>query len=354
MPHRLLIAGLLRTARDALQGVGSGRDKRTGKSRTWLPAVRGGGRQRGYGRVSLVGAGCGDPELLTLKAARLLDTADVVIYDRLVAPAIVALAARAQCIYVGKLPGRHSVPQAEIEALILEHARRGRDVVRLKGGDPFLFGRGGEEMLSLRSRGIDVTICPGVSAGLGCAASSGIPLTRRGVADGCLFIAGRDQWGDIPLAADGGDLTRLTVVIYMGVGRLADIVSVLRCRGLPGHWPIAIVENGTTPEERQLFSTLSTVEADARREHIAAPALLIVGQTVNDAQPVDANRLAPPGGKVATSEPRDYRRLLSPPLAPLTDGITLRVSAGGVARRIRRRPGSPGCGRPREAQCPHR
>lgn len=233
------------------------------------------------GSVSLVGAGCGDPELLTLRAARLIQNAEVLLYDRLVSSEIIDLAP-AQCrkIYVGKQSGNHSVPQQQIGEMLAFYATQGYRVVRLKGGDPFMFGRGGEEMLLLRERGVAVDVCPGISAALGCAASTGIPLTHRGLSHGCLFITGQDQFSQLPLAGGGQDLRNLTLVIYMGLGQLSAIVAALRERGLSAEWPIAVVENGTTTQSRQVISDLSQVEQAVASAGLASPSLLIVGKTV--------------------------------------------------------------------------
>ena len=255
----------------------------SGTSR-WLQPVRTRSESRGtddLGRVYLVGAGCGDPDLLTQRAARLIQTAEVLVYDRLVSPDIVALAPR-RCkrIYVGKKPGQHSLPQDRIGELLAYHALSGKRVVRLKGGDPFVFGRGGEEMLLLADQGIPVDICPGITAALGCAASTGIPLTHRGLSQGCLFLTGQDQFEALPLANLSADLETLTLVIYMGVRQLPVIVKALLEKGLPDSWPIAIIENGATPLERVLVSTLGTVRNDAARSGIQTPALLFIGKTV--------------------------------------------------------------------------
>ncbi len=234
------------------------------------------------GSVHLVGAGCGDPELLTLRAARLINSADVLLYDRLVAPEIVDMAPpHCRKIYVGKRAGDHSVPQEQIGEMLAFYAQQGHTVVRLKGGDPFVFGRGGEEMLLLRERGIDVDVCPGISAALGCAASTGIPLTHRGLSHGCLFITGQDQFEQLPLAGGDHDLRDLTLVIYMGLGQLPGIVKALRQRGLPEDWPIAVVENGTTDQARQVISQLDSVEETVQRDGIGTPSLLMVGRTVS-------------------------------------------------------------------------
>jgi len=232
--------------------------------------------------VYLVGAGCGAPDLLTQRAVRLIRAAEVLVYDRLVSPEIVALAPR-RCkrIYVGKKPGQHALPQETIGELLACHARSGKRVVRLKGGDPFVFGRGGEEMQLLSDQGIPVDICPGITAALGCAASTGIPLTHRGLSQGCLFLTGQDQFEALPLSNLSVDLETLTLVIYMGVQQLPGIVKVLLAKGLPDSWPIAIIENGATPLERVLVSALGTVRNDAARYGIRSPALLFIGKTVS-------------------------------------------------------------------------
>lgn len=253
------------------------------------------------GSVSLVGAGCGDPELLTLRAARLIGNAEILLYDRLVSSEIIGLApSRCRKIYVGKESGNHSVTQQQISEMLAFYAARGHRVVRLKGGDPFMFGRGGEEMLLLRERGVAVDVCPGISAALGCAASTGIPLTHRGLSQGCLFITGQDQFSQLPVAGGEQDLRNLTLVIYMGLSQLSAIVAALRERGLPAEWPIAVVENGTTTQSRQVISELSQVEEAVATAGLGSPSLLLIGKTValaHAATPISSfGRVLPNGG----------------------------------------------------------
>lgn len=247
------------------------------------------------GRVILVGAGPGDPGLLTLHALRALQRADVVLYDRLVAPAILDLGRRdARCIEVGKRHGEADAVQARIMRLMLEHARAGRLVVRLKGGDPLLFARGGEELAFLRAHGIAFEVVPGVTAALACAAYAGIPLTERGVAGGVRFVTATASASgaepDWPSLARGDD----TVVFYMGASQLAVVAERLLAHGRAAQTPVAVVERGSTAAQRVLVSRLDGVGARARHS-IVAPALLIVGELAAraldlawfGAQPVD-------------------------------------------------------------------
>ena len=233
------------------------------------------------GSVHLVGAGCGDPELLTLKAARTIASAEVLVYDRLVSPEIGALAGRnCQKIYVGKRCGEHTLSQEAIIELLIQHANTGAKVVRLKGGDPYVFGRGSEELTALRAQGIATGVCPGITAALGCSASAGIPLPHRGLSNGCLFLTGRLRDGSIPIESLDVDLHSLTLVIYMGVRGLPRIVKALKEKGLAEDWPVALIENGSTDAERTLVSDLENICQDADTHDIGAPALLMVGRTV--------------------------------------------------------------------------
>jgi uroporphyrin-III C-methyltransferase/precorrin-2 dehydrogenase/sirohydrochlorin ferrochelatase len=233
---------------------------------------------RARGEVVLVGAGPGDPELLTLKALRALQDADIILHDRLVAPAILDLARRdAARISVGKTPGGESCAQEDIHALMIEHARAGKRVVRLKGGDPFVFGRGGEELEALAAAGIDFSVVPGITAAAGCAAYAGIPLTHREHAHTVSFVTGHaSEEGPEPdwraLAAPGA-----TAVFYMGLKRLDRIVAKLREHGAPAARPAALVAQGTTSDQRVVASTLAEIGEAARRARIEPPALLIVG-----------------------------------------------------------------------------
>jgi len=233
------------------------------------------------GEVYLVGAGPGDPDLLTVKAARLIRQADVVLYDNLVAPAILALIRRdAQRIYVGKERNKHTYRQEVINELLVMHARRGRRVVRLKAGDPFIFGRGGEEIETLAAQGIAFQVVPGITAALGVAAYAGIPLTHRDFAQACVFATGHLKDGTINL--DWGLLARprQTVVIYMGFQGLEQLCRELVAHGLARETPAAIVQQGTTQEQRVITGTLASLPALTAEAQLRPPTLIIVGEVV--------------------------------------------------------------------------
>lgn len=235
---------------------------------------------RKVGCVHLVGAGPGDPDLLTVKALRLLHSADLVVYDRLVGEAILAeIPATAERISVGKESGFHAVPQDEINALLVRHALAGRDVVRLKGGDPFLFGRGGEEAEALVAHGIPVEVVPGISAAFGCAAAAGIPLTHRDVAQGVRFVTGHLR-EDRALDLDWARLADpdCTLVVYMGVASAGRLAAGLMTGGLAAETPVAVVENGTTGRQRSLLGELRSLDADIARWRVRPPALIIIGR----------------------------------------------------------------------------
>lgn len=237
--------------------------------------------QRRKGKVFLVGAGPGDPGLLTRKAEQTMRTADVVFYDKLVDKRIVQLARKeAQLIDVGKGPGHHEVPQHKINDLLIEHAQQGKAVVRLKGGDPFLFGRGGEEAAQLVAHGIDVEIIPGVSSAVAVPAYAGIPVTHRKLASSVTIITGHEaqegrlQW-DVLAKLRG------TLVILMGVGALAQNLSrLVRC-GKPAETPAAIIEQGTTKNQRVIVGTISDLPSKAREAGVRAPAVLVIGDVVS-------------------------------------------------------------------------
>lgn len=243
----------------------------------FAPSARGGRP----GSVALVGAGPGDPELLTLKALKLIQHADVIVYDRLVAPEILALAhPRSQHIYVGKARSRHTLPQRDISALLVRLARDGKRVVRLKGGDPFVFGRGGEEIETLAANGISFEIVPGITAANGVAAYAGIPLTHRDYVQACVFVTGHLKDGTMDL--DWGALARpkQTLVVYMGLAGLATLCRELVAHGLPPGTPAAIVQHGTTPRQRVVSATVSTLAARAEVAALEPPTLIIVGEVV--------------------------------------------------------------------------
>jgi uroporphyrin-III C-methyltransferase len=237
------------------------------------------------GTVTLVGAGPGDPELLTIKAAKAIAAATVLLVDDLVSDDIVALAApNARVIHVGKRGGCRSTPQSFIEKLMVTAVREGEHVVRLKGGDPFIFGRGGEEVEHLRAQGIEPAVINGITAGLAAATSLGVPLTHREHAHGVLFITGHAQHGAPgpdwrALAATARD-ARITLVIYMGVSGAARIEQEL-LDGLPAATPVAIVQRVSLPDERQVVTTLGELAATIEREQLASPAVIVIGDVIS-------------------------------------------------------------------------
>lgn len=240
-----------------------------------------------WGRVWLVGAGPGDPDLITVAGLKRLQAADVVIHDRLGAPALLGeCRADALNIDVGKRAGRHAVPQEEINALLALHAMAGRMVVRLKGGDPFVFGRGGEEMLALRQLGIQVDVIPGITAASACAAATGIPLTHRGLASEVSLITAHQRDG-----TPGCDWARLaaqddrTLAFYMGLSQAADIAEGLLRHGRPGDTPVALISNGATPRQQALRCTLDTLDPVARTAGLVSPCLILVGAVAGLADP---------------------------------------------------------------------
>ena len=233
------------------------------------------------GFVSLIGGGPGNPDLLTLRALRAMQTASVVLYDHLVAPEIVDLVRRdAERLYVGKEQNNHALPQEEINALMVRLAREGKHVVRLKGGDPFIFGRGGEEIEALADHGIPFEVVPGITAAAGAASYAGIPLTHRDHAQTCVFVTGHLKNGAPQLDWKALAQPRQTVVVYMGVHGLAGICRGLAEHGLPGSTPAALVESATLPAQRVVEGTLSTLPAIAAAAGVRPPALLIVGEVV--------------------------------------------------------------------------
>ncbi len=230
------------------------------------------------GGVALVGAGPGDPDLLTVRALRLLRAADLIVHDRLIGPDILDLAnPAASRIDVGKTKGHHTLPQSEINGLLAEHARAGRRVVRLKGGDPFVFGRGGEEMEYLRARGIPVEVVPGVTAAAGCAAVAGIPLTHRDYSGSVTFVSGHAKTAAPDLDWSTLARSRQTLVVYMGLTTAGAIARELAAHGMDPATPAAVIENGTLPEQRVVTGTLATLEDIIRDNEIASPALIVIG-----------------------------------------------------------------------------
>ncbi|TVT58774.1 MAG: uroporphyrinogen-III C-methyltransferase [Azoarcus sp. PHD] len=233
------------------------------------------------GSVALVGAGPGDPELLTMKAARRIAEADVIVYDQLVGEGILDLARPdARRIYAGKKAGRHALPQDEINLLLVELALQGLRVVRLKGGDPFIFGRGGEEMQALIASGIACEVVPGVTAAAGMAASTGIPLTHRDHAQTVVFATGHLKEGSVDLDWDALARPHQTIVIYMGLGALDIICRELVAHGLWRTTPAAVVHAATTPQQRIVTSTLMSLPFEVRAAKLQTPSLIIVGTVV--------------------------------------------------------------------------
>jgi len=228
-------------------------------------------------RAWLIGAGPGDAELITVKAMRALALADVVLVDDLVNPEILKMArADANVVYVGKRGGSASTPQDDIIAMMLAHLRAGRSLARLKGGDPFVFGRGGEELLALQAAGIPVDVISGITAGIAAPATLGIPVTHRGMAQGAIFVTGHGAGEHEPdwaaLAATG-----LTIVIYMGIRRLNDIADALLRAGMAAHTPCVAIESATLATQRQVAAPLAMLSAQVRRAHLGSPAILVIG-----------------------------------------------------------------------------
>ena len=228
-----------------------------------------------------MGAGPGDPELLTLRALKLMQSADVALYDNLISPAVLALLPpTVERIYVGKRRANHAMRQEEINALLVRHARAGKRVLRLKGGDPFIFGRGGEEIDTLSANGIPFEVVPGITAALGVAAYAGIPLTHRDHAQSCVFVTGHLKDGSVDLDWPALARPRQTIVVYMGLPGLPVLCAELARHGLPPTTPVAIVQQGTQATQRVVTGTLRTLPRRAERAALHGPTLVIVGDVV--------------------------------------------------------------------------
>ena len=264
------------------------------------------------GTVYLVGAGPGDPGLLTLRAAELMERADVLVYDALVSPAIMERAPRAERVYVGKRGGEHHRTQEQINQILVDLAGKHRTVVRLKGGDPFVFGRGGEEALVLAGAGIPFEVVPGVTAGIAAPAYAGIPVTQRGMAASVAFVTGHEDPTKPDTDVDWAHLARGvgTVVFYMGVGKMADNFRRLVEHGRHADTPAAAIEWGTYPRQRTVTGTLRTLPAIAKEAGIGAPSLIVVGEVVSlrdvlgwwDRRPLSGRRIVVTRARAQASE----------------------------------------------------
>ncbi|XP_074571429.1 S-adenosyl-L-methionine-dependent uroporphyrinogen III methyltransferase, chloroplastic [Curcuma longa] len=278
-------------AASTLSAPGHSFDDRANEIALQLPELRkllgalrkSGGGSEGPGSVSLVGTGPGDPELLTLKAVRAIEKADLILYDRLVSNDVLSLVrGDARLLYVGKTAGYHSRTQEEIHELLLSFAEAGANVVRLKGGDPLVFGRGGEEMDFLQKQGIHVKVIPGITSASGIAAELGIPLTHRGIANSVRFLTGHSRNGgtDPLYVAENAVDPESTLVVYMGLSTLPALAHKLIYHGLPTDTPSVAVERGTTPQQRTVFAMLNNLPDEVKLAELVSPTLIIIGNVV--------------------------------------------------------------------------
>ncbi len=234
------------------------------------------------GQVAIIGAGPGDPELLTLRAWKLLRQAEVLVYDRLVAEPILQLAPpHCENIFVGKRCGQHAMSQQQINALLVDYARANKSVVRLKGGDPFIFGRGTEEVQHLLQHGIEYQVVPGITAASGCTSAVGIPLTHRDSTQLCTFVTGHLKDGQLQLPWHCLAANNQTVVFYMGLGNADMISKNLQAHGRAAQTPVALIEQGTTDKQRLIISSLSCMTADIAQHALQPPTLIVVGEVVD-------------------------------------------------------------------------
>lgn len=232
------------------------------------------------GKVSIVGAGPGDPDLLTVKAIRAIENADLILFDHLVSEEIRALFPSAvPAFYVGKKKGQHSIAQKDLNSLLIKKASAGKHICRVKGGDPYVFGRGGEEALALAQAGITVEVVPGITAASGCSAYAGIPLTHRGMAQGCTFVTAHGETeADLNWSALAN--MRHTLVFYMGLSKASWIQDSLLKHGMPGRTPVAFIENGCRADQRVIQGYLYELAELVERYNIESPALIVVGDVV--------------------------------------------------------------------------
>ncbi len=247
-----------------------------------------------HGEVALVGSGPGDAELLTIRAMRFIEQAEIAIYDRLVSDEILALLPEnCERFYVGKEQAKHCVPQDRINEILVEEARLGKKVLRLKGGDPFIFGRGGEEAEYMLKNGVSCHICPGITAASGCTTYAGIPLTHRGVAQGCTFITGHIQNnGQLNLPWQSLCSPAQTVVFYMGINTLSKITEKLVEHGRDINTPAALIRKGTQPEQKTYRGTIGNLAELVKKHNITPPTLIVIGDVVNQ---LTEQQLSTPG-----------------------------------------------------------
>jgi len=263
---------------DVAELVFAGKDEQAEKA---LEAAVEKGENTNAGEVYLIGGGPGDPDLLTFRALRLMQQADVIVHDRLISKEVLNLTRRdADRIYVGKERDQHTVPQDQINQLLVDLAKEGKRVCRLKGGDPFIFGRGGEEIETLSENGVNFQVVPGITAALGTSSYAGIPLTHRDYSQSVVFVTGHLKDGSTDLNWKGLAQPNQTIVFYMGLKGLPTICEKLIENGLPGDLPIALVQQATTPRQRVFTGTLATIANDVSGQEIKPPTLIIVGNVV--------------------------------------------------------------------------
>ena len=250
--------------------------------RSELDAVVNEEQGQSIGQVFLVGAGPGDPDLLTFRALRLMQLADVVVHDRLIGEGVLNLVRRdAERVYVGKRPRDHTLPQEEISQLLVRLAKEGKRVLRLKGGDPFIFGRGGEEIETLAAEGVPFQVVPGITAASGCASYAGIPLTHRDHAQSCVFVTAHGRDGVIDLDWTSLLRPRQTVAIYMGLTSLEQVTGEFIARGADASLPAAVIDNGTRANQQVVAGTLGTIADDVAAAELKGPALTVIGSVVS-------------------------------------------------------------------------